>query len=170
MITNRYLLASLIVFLLLSGCKEQRQAKAYEINSATNRKNDLHDSQMADRRALAPVRLIVMEVTLWSLMIGGTLIIGAGAIGGSWYIVGSAFNHLEKQSIIRIPLDPETRQFDLVIYANGRRAFNPNTGQRLLLSEASAPDRQLVEGSHAVQLAGAAKEKGRIIDGKLLIN
>lgn len=167
MITKRYFLGLLVAFLLLSGCKEQRQAKAYEINSATNRKNDFHRSQMADRQALAQVRLAVTEVILWSLMVGGTLIIGAAAIGGSWYIIGSVCNHLEKQGIIRVPLDPKTRQFDLIFYANGRRAFNPNTSQRWLLLETSGPDQQLVEGSHAVQLAGVTNEKNRIINGEV---
>jgi hypothetical protein len=162
-----YILLLFVVFALLSGCSEQRRAKAYELNSATNRKNDLHDSQMADRAALQPVRLAVVEVAMWSLMVGGVFIIGAVSIGGSWYIFGSVRNHLEKQKIIRIPLNPETRQFDFIIYNHGRRALDPNTGQRFLLSETSGPDRQLVEGSHAVQLAGASEN--RIIDGNIKV-
>jgi hypothetical protein len=141
-----------VVILFLAGCKNSmKEARAAEVRARTKRANEIHALNMAEKRATIPVRLAVKDTLYYSLMVGGVvLIIGtSGAL--TWLFIGSAVNRVRFH---QVPLDQVTRQYPLMIYGNGRRAFNPNTGERLLLAETSQTDRQLTAGSQTIQLAG----------------
>jgi hypothetical protein len=141
-----------ITILLLTGCKNSmKEARAAEVRAQTKRANEIHAANMADRQAMTPVRLVVKDTLYYSLMIGGVvLIIGtSGAL--TWLFIGTAVNRVRFH---QIPLDVATRQYPLLMYGNGRRVFNPNTGERLLLAETSTIEPNRIEASTKVQVAG----------------
>jgi uncharacterized protein YceK len=156
----------IIIVILLSGCdNSMKQAKARSRNAATNRANDKHNAAMADSRALTPVRLIVKEVLLWALMVSGVALVISGAGSAAWLMIGYSINFIRHQRTQQIPLDISTRQYPLLMYGNGRRAFNPNNGERLLLSDVSSADLPRIEATTKVQLAGLVTDNSKIING-----
>lgn len=161
------LLAILLLAILLMGCDNSvKHAKANSIRQATNRTNDKHNLAMADSKALAPVRLIVKEVLLWSLMVGGLVIITSSAGATSYFLLGYAVTFIShRRSHQQIALDVVTRQYPLLMYGNGRRVFNPNNGERLRLSDVSSAELPRIEAQTKVQLAGLITDNSKIING-----
>jgi hypothetical protein len=156
----------LIIVILLTGCNNSiKDAKANSIRQQTRRANDKHNSAMADSRALATTRIVVKEVLLWSLMVGGVIVVISGAGGLAWLFVGGSVNIIRHQRTQQIALDVATRQYPLLVYGNGRRIFNPNNGERLLLSDVSTADLPRIEASTKVQLAGLITDNSTIING-----
>jgi Na+/H+ antiporter NhaC len=89
----------------------------------------------------------------------GMLILGAGSGAGL------ALGRVSKA--MQIPLDPETRQFPLLVNYAGRgkfSVFNPNTNSVVLLDTAKEADRAMLILSGMTQYAGtlaqAASKKG----------
>jgi hypothetical protein len=169
----RKLIIIAIAILLLTGCKNSmRDARAAEVRARTKAANEIHAANMADRQAMTPIRLTVKTTLYYSVMIGvAVLIVGTGG-ALTWLFIGTAVNRVRFH---QVPLDVATRQYPLLMYGNGRRIFNPNTGERLLLSETSQTNRQLAAGSQTVQLAGiianandtpAPSEFIKLIEGK----
>ena len=158
----------LIIFVMLTGCTEIRYAKANDLRQATKRADDKHDLRMNDSRALTPVRLAVKEVLLWSLMVGGVAVIISMVGAISYSLVGAAVNFVRDKRIQQIPLDVATRQYPLLLYGNGRRVFNPNTGERLLLSDVSEADLLRIEAATRVQLAGLITDNSKVVNGELI--
>lgn len=144
----------IVSMIMLTGCAEIRYAKANSIRATTNRANDKHDLRMDDSRALTPVRLAVAEALLWTLMVGGVVVIVSAAGAISYSMAGASFYFIRDKRTQQVPLDTATRQYPLLLYGNSRRAFNPNTGERLLLSDANEADLLRIEASTKVQLAG----------------
>jgi hypothetical protein len=123
---------------------------------------------MADSRALTPVRLATKETLYWSLMISGSLAIVGGGCALTWFMIGNSINHVRNNRIQRVALDVQTRQYPLLVYGpNGDRAFNPNTGERLLLSEVSEAQLPRIKASTQVQLAGLISDSSKIINGRV---
>lgn len=149
------IIAILLILFLLSGCKNSmKEAKATEVRHETKRRDDIHNIKMADSRALTPIRLATKEVLWWSLRISGSVVIVGGGGALVWLMIGGSINTVRHQRIHKIPLDVTTRQYPLLVYGNGRRAFNPNTGERLLLSEVSEAHGPRIKSITQVQLAG----------------
>jgi hypothetical protein len=147
------LIIIVVVILFLAGCKNSsmKEARAAEVRARTKAANEIHTANMADRQAMTPVRLTVKTTLYYSVMVGGIVLIVGTSGALTWLFVGSAINRVRFH---QIPLDVATRQYPLLTYGNGRRAFNPNTGERLVLAETSPTDSQLTAGSQTVQLAG----------------
>lgn len=162
----RYLLFAFLIITVLSGCKNSmKEARAAEARAETRRRNDIHNAKMADTKSLTPVRLATKETLYWSLMVGGSVVIIGGSTALTWLMIGASFNFVRHQRIKQIPLDVATRQFPLLIYGNGRRAFNPNNGERVLLTEKSEAHQPRIEASTQVQLAGLIADSSKIING-----
>lgn len=158
----------LVLFILLTGCDNSiKHAKANRIRQATNRANDRHDIEMADSRALTPVRLRVKEVLLWSLMGSGMLVLISFSGAFAYFTIGASYYVIRDMRVQQIPLDVATRQYPLLIYGNGRRSFNPNNEERLRLSDGSAADPLRVKASNEVQLAGLISDGSKVINGKV---
>jgi hypothetical protein len=162
------LILIIVTIILLTGCNNSvKDAKANAIRQQTRRTNDKHSLAMADSKALTSTRLIVKEILLWSLMVGGVVVVISGAGGLAWLFVGGSVNIIRHQRTQQIPLDMTTRQYPLLMYGNGRRVFNPNNGERLLLSEVSDADLPRIEAQTKVQLAGLITDNSKIINGKV---
>lgn len=163
------LLILVFAVILLTGCKNSmKDAKAAEVRAETRRRNEIHAAKMADSRALMPVRLATKKTLYWSLMIGGMVVVVSGAGALAWLMVGGSVNIIRHQRTRQIPLDVATRQYPLLVYGppNGRRAFNPNNGERLLLSECAEASLPRIEASAKVQLAGLITAgNSKIING-----
>jgi hypothetical protein len=149
------LLIIVLATVLLTGCKNSmKEARAAEVRAETRRRNEIHAAKMAERRATANVRLATLDTFYYSLAVSSMVVIVGGGLALSWLMVGSSVNHVKHRRIMRVPLDVETRQYPLLVYGNGRRVFNPNNGERLLLSELSGAELPRIEASTKVQLAG----------------
>jgi hypothetical protein len=156
----------LLAMLLSSGCdNSMKQAKARSQTHATNRVDERHRLAMADSRALTPVRLIVKEVLLWGLMSSGVAFMIGGVISAIYFLTGMAFYSVRNRRVQQIGLDVATRQYPLLMYGNGRRVFNPNTGERLRLSESSVAELPRIAAQTQVQLAGLQPPIDKIING-----
>lgn len=161
-------IVSISILFLLSGCKNNlRDARAAEVRAQTRRTNDKHELAMADSQALTSVRLATKEGLLWLLMISSSVVVVAGAGSLVWLMVGGSVNTIRHQRTQQVPLDVATRQYPLLIYGNGRRVFNPNNGERLLLSECAEAGLLRVEASTQVQLAGLIADGSKIINGEV---
>lgn len=153
-----------VIISLLTGCNNSvKNARANSIRQSTNRTNDKHDLAMADSRSLTSVRLIVKEVLLWSVMGGALAIILSFAGSFAYLVAGTSFYFVRDRKTQQIPLNPQTRQYPLLMYGNGRRIFNPNNGERLLLSDVSSADLPRIEAATRVQLAGLITDNSKII-------
>lgn len=166
----------LLISILLVGCKNSmKEARAADLRARTKRTNDMHDVKMAEKRALMPVRLAVKEVLWWTAMgVGVFVLISSGVgfgVGSTLVFVGGSIGMVQRIQVQRIPLNKETRQYDLLIYGPaGRRRFrNPNTGESKRLSEASPAEVARIKASTQVQLAGV-ELAGLITDGSKIIN
>lgn len=156
------LIVILIFFFALTGCNNSvKDARAYGMRQATGRTNDNHNLAMADSEALTPTRLMVKEVLLWSLMFGGVIVIITTTGVYGYFAVGMAINRVR---FWYVPLDTATRQYPLLLYGNGRRVFNPNNGERLLLSEVSEAQLERIEAATRVQMAGLLSDGSKIIN------
>lgn len=162
------LIVILAIFILLTGCDNSiKHAKANRIRAATNRANDRHDLEMSDSRALTPVRLIVKEILLWSLMGSGALVLVSFGVAFSYFTIGASYYVIRDMKIQQIPLDVATRQYPLLIYGNGRRSLDPNNGERLRLTDVSKADPLRIETTARVQLAGLISDGSKIMNGKV---
>lgn len=156
----------IVVMVLLLGCNNSiKDAKARSIRQATNRVDDKHELAMADSQALTPTRLMVKDIALWVLMAGGVVVIVSGAGSLAYFFAGASFYTIRNMRIQQIPLDEATRQYPVLIYGNGRRSWNLNSGELKRLSDVSEADPMRIEASTKVQLAGLLP--GKIIDGKI---
>lgn len=165
---RRHLLFLLIVLaLLVVGCNSSvKDARARGLRHSTDRADDRHNLKMDDSRALTPVRLIVKEVLLWSLMVGGAMVFLGGGFSLAYVFVGASFYAIRDMGIQQIALDEKTRQYPVIIYGNGRRIFNLNTGERLLLSETSEAHDPRIEAATRVQLAGLLADGSKIVNSE----
>ena len=164
---SKHLIAILLVVAdIISGCKNSmKEARAAEVRAKTNRRNNIHDQKMADTKALTPIRLATKEALYWSLMVGGSVVIVSGGGALAWLMIGGSINSVRHSRAQQIPLDVATRQYPLLVYGNGRRLFNPNNGERLLLSEVSEACLPRIQASKQVQLAGLITDGRKIING-----
>ena len=157
----------LIALVLLTGCNSMRQAKAEQVRATTRRTNEIHAQQMADNNVLAADRIAAKMIILWSLTTSGVIILISASLAGSWALIGFSLSWVREQAnkanIQTIPLNPITRQFDLIIY-QGNRAYDPNTGQRVLLDRIADPQPMLVAGTYQVRLNGVSSQK--VIEGR----
>lgn len=157
------------VFFLLTGCDNSMQkARARNLRAATNRADDRHDLRMDDSYALTPVRLIVKEVLWWSLMVSGVLVLVSFAGAFSYFTIGASYYTIRDMKTQKVPLDTDTRQYPLLLYGNGRRVFNPNNGERLLLSDVSEADLPRIEAATQVQLVGLLSDGSKVVNGKVV--
>lgn len=155
----RQVLVLIIAASILLGCdNSMKQAKANRIWQATKRVDERHNLAMADSETLTPTRLIVKEVLLWTLMTSGAAFMIGGVIFAIYFLAGMSFYGVRHKRTQQIGLDITTRQYPLLMYGNGRRVFNPNTGERSLLSDVSAAELPRIEASTRVQLAGLIDE------------
>jgi uncharacterized protein YceK len=166
---NSRITVIIVLAILLTGCDNSiKHAKARNQHHATNRADDRHDLAMADSAALTPVRLIVKEFLLWSLMVSGIALMVGGVASAIYFLVGMSFYSIRHKRAQQIPLDIATRQYPLLLYGNGRRIFNPNNGERLLLTDVSEAELPRIEASTKVQLAGLITDNSKIINGPVI--
>lgn len=166
--TKTILAITLITAALLSGCKNSmKEARAAEVYARTRRANEIHAAKMKEQRELAPVRLVVKEVMLLTLMGAGVFLLVSSGIGGGYLIIGGSIGLVERVKVHRIKLDPVTFQYDFIAFGppGNRRFCNPNTGERDLLDNISPADRIRIEASTKVQLAGLLADGSQIING-----
>jgi len=150
-----------LTLIILTGCNSSvKNAKAEAIRHQTDRADDWHIARLEESEALMPVRIMVKEVLWYTGMVSGILLLLGSGLAGGWWMVGTSVNRVKFH---RVSLDVQTRQYPLLVYGNGRRVFNPNTGERLLLAENSEASLTRIEASTKVQLAGMLPDR-MIID------
>jgi hypothetical protein len=103
------------------------------------------------------------------VLIGGMALAIGGGFAGAILLVGKSLAGTVRAVVQAgtVRLDPETRQFPMMMVYTGRGKFslaNPNNGQVLLLDSRSEADRLMIQGSSAVQLAGAVAVEARKSD------
>lgn len=157
---KKYIFLILVFSLIVTGCTDIRRARANDIHARTKRANDWHNQQMSDNKALEEDRLYIKATLMWTGAIGGIIVIMGTAAGWVYYLGGWAIAKARHASFLQVPLDTDTHQYPLLIYGNGRRALNPNTGQRFLLDTVAPPHPQLTAGSQAVQIGGVIAGAG----------
>lgn len=148
----------IILFILLSGCSEVRQAKAYKSRSQTRRANDIHQAAMAERAILAPTQIAAKGNLIWSGMVGGILVIIVFAGSFSYYVVGVSIAKVKQANLMLVPLDKATRQYPLLI-TGGNKSHNPNTLSVSDVWENSLPYQEALRASTAVQMIGAGEPR-----------
>jgi hypothetical protein len=166
---SNWVLVAVLVAVLLTGCRNSmKEARAAGVRAETRRRNEIHAMKMAERRATANVRLATMDAFYYSLAVSGSVVIVGGGCALTWLMIGGSINHVKHRRVMRVPLDPVTRQYPLLVYGNGRRVFNPNNGERLLLSEISEAGLPRIEATAKVQLAGLISDgsnSSKVIEG-----
>lgn len=171
-----WLIALLLLGLLLSGCTEVRHAKAFDIRSDAQRKNDRsrqklsqaedwHELKYDEAQALSPDRIGAKWAILWTGTGSVILLLLAGTGAGAYYLIGFSKAKVRAAHLkaALIPLARDTRQYPLFAYEvrGVMRVYNANTGQLLKLDEGQEPHAQLVAGSGKTQLAGVIAEAGQ---------
>ncbi len=154
----RKLFIILVMFVfLLTGCKNSmKEARARELNHATQRKDDLHQLKLADKRATTEVRLMTIDVAYYALMVSSVVVIVGSGFAITWLVIGGSIGLVQRVNVHRIRLDSVTKQYDALLYgpASERRFLNPNTGEQRLLNDRAEADVARIEATAKVQIAG----------------
>lgn len=146
-----------IIFILLTGCKNSmKDARARALNHETQRKDDLHQLKMADKRAATETRLMTIDVMYFSLRISGFIIIIGTGFAITWFVIGASIGLVQRIQVHRIRLDPVTRQYDALLYgpSRERQFLNLNTGEQRQLAESNEADVARIAETTKVQIAG----------------
>lgn len=160
----------ILLFILLSGCEEVRQAKAYKIRQGENRKNDLHNAKMAEWGAMTATRLAAKKKLISVSVSAGIGLIVVFAISGSCYVVGVSVAKVRQANLMLIPLDRNTKQYPFIV-AGGKQAYNPNTLASSDIWRNSLPYPDALRGSQGVQMIGSGEPRYKSYEeyeGKLL--
>lgn len=150
----KHLAAVLIcISILLSGCGDIRKARARAIDAETRRNNEIHQWSMGLREGFEP--FIYVLGIIGTAAIGLVMVSASGA--GSFYLVGSAYWKVKRAQLqfAEFRADRNTGLFPVIIYADGRRMIDPNTGEitKLLADPYQASDTRILARTK-VQVAG----------------
>ena len=147
----------LVMVIFLSGCENSmKSARARALNHEIQRKDDLHQAKMRDRRATTEIRLMTIDVAYYALMVSGPVVIVGVGFAVSWLVIGGSIGLVQRIQVHRIRLDSVTKQYDTLLYgpSSERRFLNPNTGEQRLLNETNEANTARIEATAKVQIAG----------------
>lgn len=132
--------------------RDREQARELELEAARR--------EFERKAELEPTVVMVQGWVLTFAGVAAVLAVLGVGVGISLLSIGSGAGlALERASkAMQIPLDPETRQFPLLVNYVGRgkfSVFNPNTNSVVLLNTAKDADRAMLMLSGMTQYAGA---------------
>lgn len=186
---NRYFLL-MVAALLLAACQPdpRKEAQAFQIreqaeqdalNQEQNRAQDeeLHDLQVQELQVQQGHREATAQKWREALNTGISLVKWPMIFALAYAILSLAHaisvgSRGIAQAMVRaaevranlIGLDPDTRQFPLLVQPLGRgrfAAFNPNTNSVLILDVRNEPDRRMIQAAGAVQYVGALASEAK---------